>query len=265
VTAVAAPSCAGRADGTLSCLYEGTIRHRRRGPQTEFRHRIELAYVDLDELPRLLGGRLVRRGPGLLRFRRADYLGGRDGTESSLGDAVRERVQTLTGERPAGPIRLLAQLRSCGICFNPVSFYYCFDREDREVETIVAEITNTPWHERHAYVLPVSQAELEGSSWRFRFAKQFHISPFLPMDMAYDWRLSPPADRLQVHMQNWRDERAAFTATLNLTRRELSGPALARALLAFPVMTGQVTAAIYWQALRLALKRTPFFSHPRLS
>ena len=146
-----------------------------------------------------------------------------------------------------------------------MSFYYCFDREDREVETIIAEITNTPWHERHAYVLPVSQAELEGSSWRFCFAKQFHISPFLPMDMAYDWRLSPPADRLQVHMQNWRDERAAFAATLNLTRRELSGAALARALLAFPLMTGQVTAAIYWQALRLALKRTPFFSHPRLS
>ncbi|HXA91784.1 MAG TPA: DUF1365 family protein, partial [Steroidobacteraceae bacterium] len=90
-------------------------------------------------------------------------------------------------------------------------------------------------------------------------------SPFLPMDMAYDWRLSAPGERLHVQMQNWRDERAAFTATLNLTRRELNGAALAHALCAFPLMTAQVTAAIYWQALRLALKRTPFFSHPGLS
>jgi len=248
-----------------SSLYSGWVRHRRCVPsEHSFQYRLFMMYLDLAELPQLFDRYWLwsarRWAPAW--FRRADYHGD---AARPLDEAVRDLVHERTGTRPLGPIRLLTHLRYFGYCFNPVSFYYCFDREDREVETIVAEITNTPWHERHAYVLPVSQAELEGSSWRFRFAKQFHISPFLPMDMAYDWRLSPPADRLQVHMQNWRDERAAFTATLNLTRRELSGPALARALLAFPVMTGQVTAAIYWQALRLALKRTPFFSHPRLS
>jgi DUF1365 family protein len=248
-----------------SSLYSGWVRHRRCVPsEHSFQYRLFMMYLDLAELPQLFDRYWLwsarRWAPAW--FRRADYHG--DATRP-LDEAVRDLVHERTGTRPLGPIRLLTHLRYFGYCFNPVSFYYCFDREDREVETIIAEITNTPWHERHAYVLPVSQAEPEGSSWRFRFAKQFHISPFLPMDMAYDWRLSPPADHLQVHMQNWRDERAAFTATLNLTRRELSGAALARALLAFPLMTGQVTAAIYWQALRLALKRTPFFSHPRLS
>ncbi len=116
------------APGTVSCLYEGTIRHRRRAPENEFRHRITLAYIDLDELPQLLGGRLLRPGPGLLRFRRADYLGE---AATPLRDAVRERVQALAGERPAGPVRLLTQLRSYGVCFNPVSFYYCFDPTGR--------------------------------------------------------------------------------------------------------------------------------------
>jgi DUF1365 family protein len=247
-----------------SCLYTGWVRHRRCVPsEHSFQYRLFMTYLDLGELPQLFDGYWLwsarRWAPAW--FRRADYHGD---PAQPLHEAVRDLVCARTGTRPCGPIRLLTHLRYLGYCFNPVSFYYCFDAQGREVETIVAEITNTPWHERHAYVLPVSRAEPEGPAWRFRFDKQFHISPFLPMDMAYDWRLSAPGERLHVQMQNWRDERAAFTATLNLTRRELNGAALAHALCAFPLMTAQVTAAIYWQALRLALKRTPFFSHPGL-
>jgi uncharacterized protein len=124
-----------------SCIYEGTIRHRRREPRRSFEHPIALFYLDLDELPRLLGGRLVARRPGALRFRRRDYLGDR---VVPLDDAVRSLVATQTGRRPDGPVRVLTQLRSFGHCFNPVSFYYCFDAASG-VQAVVAEVTNTPW------------------------------------------------------------------------------------------------------------------------
>ena len=134
---------------TASALYVGTIRHRRvRDRATEFRHGLALAYVDLDELPSLLGGRLVAPRPGVVRFRRSDYLG-RDTVP--LADSVRALVAERLGTAPAGPIRLLTQLRTLGHCFNPVSFYYCFDEAER-LQALVAEVTNTPWGERHAYV-----------------------------------------------------------------------------------------------------------------
>lgn len=154
---------------------------------------------------------------------------------------------------------MLTHLRYFGIGFNPVTFYYCFDRADRRVQSIVAEITNTPWNERHAYVLPdVGCAR----ALRYRIAKQFHVSPFLPMDLSYDWRFSQPGARLSVHMEDLQDDRKIFDATLTLQRREISGASLATALIAFPFMTARVVGAIYWQALRLWLKRIPFHSHP---
>jgi DUF1365 family protein len=173
---------------SASCLYEGTIRHRRTDPRSEFSHRIALAYLDLDELPELLGGRLTRRGPGPLRFRRADYLGGRAEPESSLADAVRERVVELTGMRPGGPVRVLTQLRSFGICFNPVSFYYCLDEAGERPEHVLAEVTNTPWGERRSYAL--SDRRAGGSVVAGDFAKQLHVSPFFGMDHVYHARAS---------------------------------------------------------------------------
>ncbi|PZS14462.1 MAG: hypothetical protein DLM64_01700, partial [Solirubrobacterales bacterium] len=110
---------------TESCIYAGTIRHRRLEPSNEFSHALALAYVDLEELPALLHGKLLARGPGPLRFRRRDYFGDRT---VPLAAAVSDRVAELSGVRPEGPIRLLTQLRSWGMCFNPVSFYYCLDR-----------------------------------------------------------------------------------------------------------------------------------------
>jgi DUF1365 family protein len=144
-----------------------------------------------------------------------------------------------------------------------VSFYYCFDEAGRRVETIVAEITNTPWKERHAYVLPVTSSETQEGAWRFRFEKQFHVSPFMPMDMRYDWRFSAPGNGLSVHMENWRDGRSAFDATLSLRREEISSASLAKALAGFPLITTQVASLIYWQAAKLWWKGTPFFSHPK--
>ncbi|CAM2065868.1 DUF1365 domain-containing protein [Sulfidibacter corallicola] len=245
-----------------SRLYEGWVRHRRFVPVPHlFRYRMFLVYLDLDELDRLFDGRwwLSRHGrPAPVRFRRDDYLGPKT---LSLKDAVRARVAAETGSAPKGPIRMLGHLRYWGYGFNPVVFYYCFDAAGTEVETIVAEITNTPWNERFSYIL---RADPRGCrAVDARMAKQFHVSPFWPMDMDYRWRFSRPDRHLTVHMQNFRAERLCFDATLSLAGRPLTHRALAGALARHPFMTAKVIGGIYVQALRLYLKRVPFYTHPR--
>jgi DUF1365 family protein len=198
------------------------------------------------------------RRPALAWFRREDYYGD---AGQPLDLAIRDLVARETGTRPAGSIRLLTHLRYFGHCFNPVSFYYCFDRDGAKVETIVAEITNTPWGERHAYVL-ATRDSVSGDKLRFMFDKDFHVSPFLPMDMQYDWRFSQPGEHLFVHMENFRSGAREFDATLLLEREEISSATLARALCTFPLITLQVSFAIYWQALKLWIKKTPLHTHP---
>lgn len=243
-----------------SCLYEGTIRHRRRGPVLhEFRYRLFMLYLDLAELPHVFERRWLwsTRGPALAWFRRADYLGD---PAVPLDCAVRDLVAERTGTRPGGPIRLLTNLRYFGYAQNPVSFYYCFDPAGTRVEVIVAEITNTPWGERHAYVLPTQPDE--GQEHRTGLRKSFHVSPFMPMDLAYDWRFSQPDRRLTVQMKNLARGERVFDATLRLRRKPITGPVLAAALFRHPWMTASVVVGIYWQALRLWLKGAPFHPHP---
>jgi hypothetical protein len=246
-----------------SALYYGWVSHRRATPTRHaFRYRTYMAWLDLAELPDVFAGRWlwsVRR-PAPVRFRREDFLGPHD---RPLDVAVRDLVAARTGRRPAGPVRLLAQLRYCGVCFNPVAFYYCFDPQER-LEAVVAEITNTPWLERHAYVLPVAASAGDGHRHLWRFGKDFHVSPFMPMDIDYEWRFDTPGERLAVHMRNRRDGQTVFDATLDLARRPIGGATLAAALLRFPLLSVGVVAKIYWQALRLWLKRTPVHPHPEL-
>ena len=245
-----------------SALYTGRLRHRRFAPhEHRFSYRLFMMYVDLAELDEIFRGRWlwsVRR-PALAWLRRADYLGD---PALPLDTAVRELVASQTGVRPSGPIRMLTHLRYFGVGFNPVTFYYCFDATDTHVESIVAEITNTPWNERHAYVLSDAAAGAGQRVLRYRFAKEFHVSPFLPMEMNYDWRFGLPGERLSVNMQNFQQDARVFDATLDLTRREISAGALARALVAFPFMTVTVIAGIYIQAIKLWFKRIPFHAHP---
>ncbi len=248
-----------------SALYHGTVRHRRAGPVPHaFRYRLFMVYLDLAELPGLFDRFWLwsARRPAPAWWRRADYLGP---TTMPLDDAVRDAVCARTGRRPAGPVRMLTHLRYWGYSMNPVTFYYCFDGADRQLDAVVAEITNTPWGERHTYVLarePGQELGAPGTPLTGTFAKRFHVSPFMSMDHTYRWRLSIPGRRVLVHMENSHHGRPLFDATLALRRRRLTGPALAATLVRHPWMTAAVTAGIYWQALRLWLKGTPFHVHP---
>ena len=248
-----------------SAIYEGWVRHRRFRPHAHaFRYRMFMMYVDLAELPRLFDGHPLwsARRPAPAWFRRSDYLGD---PGVALDAAVRERVRAVTGRAPGGPVRLLTHLRYFGHCFNPVSFYYCWNPAGDRVDTIVAEITNTPWRERHAYVLDRDAGiGKRGASapMRFRFPKAFHVSPFFGMNLQYDWRFSEPGERLAVHMENLDGPVKVFDATLSLRRRAITTAALTRVLFQYPLMTARVVTAIHWQAARLWLKGTPFFAHP---
>ena len=244
-----------------SGIYEGWVRHRRHAPHAHaFRYRVAMLYLDLAELDQLDRHPLWSlEGRNLAAFHRADYLGP---TELPLDEAVRRRVAKATGTRPSGPIRLLTHVRHVGFVFNPVSFYYCYAADGITLETIVAEVTNTPWKERHAYVLPVGQARRNGRARTWHFPKTFHVSPFMPMQRDYAWRFTAPGADLYVHMDVLDGATREFDATLALKRRPLDRRGLTRVLLRFPLMTLKVVAAIHWQALRLWLKRNPVHDHP---
>ncbi len=220
-----------------------------------------MMYLDLGELDEVFKGKWLWSSDrfNVACFNRAYHLGD---PSVPLHQAVRDIVSERTGRRQEGPIRMLTQLRYFGHNFNPVSFYYCFDKEARHVETIVVEIHNTPWGERFCYVLEEKQNEGSEKDKRFALSKQFHVSPFMDMDIRYTWEFSDPGNSVRVFMSSYEKGERIFEAELSMDRREITGPKLSRMLFKYPFMNIRIIGAIYWQALRLWTKGAPFFIHP---
>lgn len=246
-----------------SCIYEGTVTHRRREPvDHQFQYRLFMVYLDLDELPSLVGGRGLISGSkhASRSFLRIDHLFDRS---LPLADEVRQLIRERTGQTTVGPIRLLAQLRCFGYYMSPLNLFYVFDASGQRVEYIVAEVNNTPWNERHGYVLWDGNREGECDELQFGHTKELHVSPFMDMDMRYHWKLSTPGETLRISLANLRDSKQLFDAGMTLERRELSRPNLRRMTFRYPLMTAQITAGIHYQALKLWWKQCPVYSHPK--
>lgn len=242
----------------MSAIYQGWIRHRRYQPKPHtFRYGIFYAYLDLDELPDLLANTPFFGTSPLspVRFKRSDYLGPSD---VPLKQAVHDLVYEKQGLRLQGKVCMLTHLRYFGHCFNPVTFYYCFEDGAEDAVAIVAEINNTPWDQRYAYVMTRHTAK----DHRYRFPKDFHVSPFMPMAQNYDWQFESPKQHLRVHMRNLEADHLVFDATLMLDRLAWSGKQLCAAVMRHPLVTVKAIFAIYYQAFRLWMKRNPFHDHP---
>jgi uncharacterized protein len=246
--------------GSFACT--GMVHHRRQWPaEHRFSYPVGWLLLDLDRARDQVqrGWWCGWRKPALTRFHRPDFL---RAPGDDVAEAARVLVQQRTGMHLTGGVSLLTTLRMAGLSFNPVSFYFCRD-DAGAVRAIIAEITNTPWGQRHAYVLPCDGTD---QPQRFRFAKQFHVSPFHPMEQTYDWRFAIGPRRIAIAMSNHQVvdgvDRVVFDAALHLDLVPLSPAVLVRHCLRWPVCAARALIAIHRQALTLWWKRTPFFSHP---
>ncbi len=241
-----------------SGIYTGWVSHRRFLPkQHRLRYKVFMLLLDLDEIDDVFAGTRFWSSTSwaLARYKRSDFLGD---PNIPLDQAVRERVQQYTGSYPLGSIKLLANLRYFGFIMNPISCYYCYDSQG-QLEAIIAEVNNTPWNERHSYVLACKSATKQQ---HIRFAKEFHVSPFNPMDIEYDWKSNLPGQSLRITMQNWRKNTMEFDASLVLKREAITAKRLDALIWQYPFMTLKVVAGIYWQATKLFLKGVPVYGHP---
>ncbi len=237
-----------------SGLYVGQIRHRRFTPVKHiFDYPIFMSLIDLDKVDELVDSVrfLSKRKWGLMSFYRHDYMEGAEDTKS----AVQEKLYQLTGESISGKVFALCHLRYCGLYFSPVNFYYVFD-DNNKWNYMLAEVSNTPWNERHYYAIPANR--------HWQHEKQFHVSPFNPLDQEYRWTLKPIGDTAFVHLETCQQDKI-FDATLFLKKKPFTSKNVFSLLLKTPVMTIKVLGLIYWQALKLWLKGAIFYSHPEKS
>lgn len=240
-----------------SAILRGRVFHQRTRPtQHSFAYPTAQWWLALDELPEVAqqSWAFSCRGFAPIWFRRADYL---RGTEGDLATAVRDKMSALAGRKLTGRVFFLGNLRTMGLYFSPINCYFLLPEGATEYSHMLAEVSNTPWNERHYYLLDLTQP--------LSHDKAFHVSPFNPIDMRYEWQITPPYqqpdNRCTIHLAAVKGERH-FSATLRLRRVELNRKSIRGVLLRYPINTITTVAAIYWQALRLWLKKTPVYDHP---
>ncbi len=247
-----------------SAIYSGKVRHRRFTPKAHaFFYKVFMVYLDLHEIDQVFAKSpwWSNKKFNIAQFRRSDFFDKKQ--SGSLYDALANWLERENGKRPEGPIRMLANLRYFGFIINPITCYYCFDKTGKHLETVVAEVTNTPWGERCQYILNVADLEKNNSKKQtFTFTKKMHVSPFQPMDLEYHWAGKTPDKDLLVHIDVHQHQQSVFDATLTLKREAMTSQAMNSILWRYPLMTSKVVLGIYWQALKLFIKRIPFYGSP---
>lgn len=236
-----------------SALYAGIVMHARLRPKRHrLRYRVFSLLLDLDELDGL------SRSMRLFGHNRAALFSFHDKDHGAGDGALRQWVSAqldaagIALEAPR--IEMLCYPRILGYVFNPLTVYFCHDGGD--LRAILYEVHNT-FGERRTYVIPVDGAGTVAQSC----AKEMYVSPFVPMQCDYRFTIDPPADKVLVRIDETDEAGLFLTASFAGERRELDDAALLRALLAYPLMTLKVTAAIHWEALKLWAKGVPVFRH----
>ena len=240
-------------------IYQGTLSHSRRTPvEHRFHYRVFQIWMDvkqpslIDDISRWWSSHRFN----LVRFDRNNYLPG----ENDLHQAVCDQILSHTGKEFSGDVYLLANLTYWGHCYNPVSFFACY--EEGKLVYFISEIHNTPWGERFCYVHEVEELSSQDTVHVAHFDKQFHVSTFMPMGLKYQWKYRVSPDKIKVAMNLTQDSEPVFNATLNLDGKVLDQKQANWLPFKYPFMCAKVLYAIYWQALKLWLKKVPFYRHP---
>lgn len=247
-----------------SALYVGRVMHQRLRPKRHrLGYRVYALLVDLDELPALAQRlRLFSLNRfNLFSLHERDHGAGHGGLRAHV-----ERQLVAAGLPAGGAIRLLTMPRILGYAFNPISVYFCDDASGA-LRALLYEVNST-FGERHSYLIEVDPAERGAPLLHQRCAKRLHVSPFLAMEMHYEFRVAPPsAERtgLGLGVTAHDASGALLVARLDATRRPLGDAALLRVFVTHPLLTLKIVAAIHWEALRLWLKGVRLQPRPAAS
>jgi len=242
-----------------SGIYSGTVFHQRSIPKLhKFNYKIYLFWLKLSEVDMLedtvKGFNQNKTGFCAVNFKRGDYLGD---AKIPLEQAVLARMNELAAGNAEssgylkGDIYFLGQVRTFGMYFSPVNFYYLRNREGYYTH-MLAEVSNTPWNQRHHYLVDLNN-QVDSD-------KAFHVSPFNPMDMQYKWQIQQPSQSLRLHLSCYKEQKH-FEAAIDMHKRPLNTGSLRASLLSIPSMTIKTIAGIYWQAIKLFFKRVPIYTH----
>ncbi|GHG70842.1 DUF1365 domain-containing protein [Alishewanella longhuensis] len=237
-------------------VYCGRVGHKRFLPKVHgFDYPYSAYWLDCSQLSKtsLAAVGIKFNAFGAISYRRKDYLSG----DADLAQAVRDKVRQLGGDKGITQVFLASPLASWGLYFSPLNLYYCYD-EYGDCCYLLAEVSNTPWNERHYYL-----QQLCADIAQYQHDKVFHVSPFNPLDMQYRWQIPEPAESLFCSITNIREQQAVFSAWFKLQRFSLTKAVRRKILIRQPWQSVQIFTRIYWQALKLLIKRVPVYAHPK--